>query len=1059
MGIRVRPWSRVLMWIMLLYMFTFRVQAQQIAIPRVQQMPNLPSPYMMRDWKAVARDYDALVFDRILSGQYLPLIWMEASGVNYPEHAWFGLHTAVGTYSPGNAEAINVLPAVIGASLAGIDKSQQDGVNWVLMCEEFFNRRPAENVYLNAPVAASGSDWWYDTMPNVFFYQLYDLYPHIGHFDDQFRTVADRWLTALAAMGGSTTPWRVPSMNYRAWSLSTMTGLSSGVREPEAAGALAWLLYHAFIITGDSKYRIGAEWALEFLNGRSSNPSYELQLPYGACVAARMNAELGTDYNLGKIVNWCFDPENNVRDWGVTLGNWGGYDCDGLVGEAEFSGYAFAMNTFEQVGTLVPMVRYDDRFARAVGKWVLNAANASRLFYSEFLPDTHQDNEAWVQQFDPNSCIAYEALREVSLGGNTRPYATGDFMRHGWGATNLVLYGSSHVGILGGIIDTTDVEGVLQLDVLKTDYFHGEAYPTYLYFNPYDADQTVQIDVSGGMHDLYDAVSNTFVNTGVTGETSLVIPADASVLVVVTPAGGTVTYQLNRLLIDGVVVDYRAGQTVFNHPPRIKSLAAFGDTLLMGQSTTIYCTAVDRDEDGLSYTWTASGGMLQLQDASAVWTAPSSAGSFRIACIVNDSRGGTDSSGVFIDVLDAINHTPTIERMIADPRNVDLGGSVQLTCTASDPDDDDLTYSWSALAGSFSGDGSMITWNAPILQGLYFITCTVDDGHGAHVTDSIYVVVQDFSKIGTGIPVAYYPFTGNADDASGYGHHGIVSGATLTEDRFGNADHAYLFDGSNDVIRIPSHPLLDFREAISVSFWMKIGQFFDREAYPISHGNWENRWKVSVLPASDKRIRWTVKTDNGIKDLDSQTRFIQDECYNITVLYDGTNIAIYVNGELDAASAWSGLILKTPIDLTIGQVLPANASYNFKGVLDEVRIYSYALSLHEIQNIYNEDTGIPNQPSKLQPDVCILYQNHPNPFNGQTEIVYRIDGTGPVLIELFNVTGRKVITLVDRQENQGLHRIVWDGKDERGHSVPTGVYFYVMKAGNFSSSRKLLMMK
>ena len=53
------------------------------------------------------------------------------------------------------------------------------------------------------------------------------------------------------------------------------------------------------------------------------------------------------------------------------------------------------------------------------------------------------------------------------------------------------LYGSSHVGILGGIVRPTNVDGILQLDLLKTDYFHADAYPTYLYYNPHAAEKSV----------------------------------------------------------------------------------------------------------------------------------------------------------------------------------------------------------------------------------------------------------------------------------------------------------------------------------------------------------------------------------------------------------------------------------------------------------------------------------------------------------------------------------------------------------------------------------------
>src|SRR5512146_1692134 len=82
-------------------------RSQQISIPRIDQMPNRPAPYLMRDWKSVARGYDSLVFDLNRTGTYLPLVWLNANTVNYPAHGSFGLHTVVGTTAPASAEAIN----------------------------------------------------------------------------------------------------------------------------------------------------------------------------------------------------------------------------------------------------------------------------------------------------------------------------------------------------------------------------------------------------------------------------------------------------------------------------------------------------------------------------------------------------------------------------------------------------------------------------------------------------------------------------------------------------------------------------------------------------------------------------------------------------------------------------------------------------------------------------------------------------------------------------------------------------------------------------------------
>ncbi|OQX88754.1 hypothetical protein B6D60_01305, partial [candidate division KSB1 bacterium 4484_87] len=71
-------------------------RAQQIDIDRIEQMPNFPTPYQMRDWKKVAIGYDSLVFDLQASGQYLPVIQINQSTINYPEHESFILHSYVG---------------------------------------------------------------------------------------------------------------------------------------------------------------------------------------------------------------------------------------------------------------------------------------------------------------------------------------------------------------------------------------------------------------------------------------------------------------------------------------------------------------------------------------------------------------------------------------------------------------------------------------------------------------------------------------------------------------------------------------------------------------------------------------------------------------------------------------------------------------------------------------------------------------------------------------------------------------------------------------------------
>ncbi|MBC8184900.1 T9SS type A sorting domain-containing protein, partial [candidate division KSB1 bacterium] len=88
-----------------------------------------------------------------------------------------------------------------------------------------------------------------------------------------------------------------------------------------------------------------------------------------------------------------------------------------------------------------------------------------------------------------------------------------------------------------------------------------------------------------------------------------------------------------------------------------------------------------------------------------------------------------------------------------------------------------------------------------------------------------------------------------------------------------------------------------------------------------------------------------------------------------------------------------------------------------------------------------------------------LYQNYPNPFNNRTTIKYKTQKDGFGEITIFNIFGRKVKTLINGQISKGYHEITWDGKDENGKNVASGVYFYQLKLDEFKSIKKLLMIE
>jgi hypothetical protein len=178
-----------------------------------------------------------------------------------------------------------------------------------------------------------------------------------------------------------------------------------------------------------------------------------------------------------------------------------------------------------------------------------------------------------------------------------------------------------------------------------------------------------------------------------------------------------------------------SGGCVANTLPVISSLALTTEgEINPGMATQIRCTAVDPDEDDLTYTWTAGGGTLSGSGSIVNWTAPEAPGTYTVSVEVSDGDDiATDQ--LTIAVLTP-NSPPVIEDLSTDCPRVKPGGHGTITCVASDPDGDELTYTWKAERGAISGEGPEVVWTAPSEYGLYLITVTVSDGRGGEVSSS-----------------------------------------------------------------------------------------------------------------------------------------------------------------------------------------------------------------------------------------------------------------------------------------------------------------------------------
>lgn len=650
-------------------------QPDQLSPGQIDELPDLPQPYDMRDWKAVARGSDSLMFDADAQGQYLPLVrYRRPYNGRRLTDSIFGVPSYVGDTRGEGLEGILTLPSVVSGLLVGIDKRSQgpDSVDYVRMSQDWFSRRDDEFVYLNLPLTSTGNDWWYETMPNVFFQHIYDLAGPYGAAGDQFVTLANQWRRAVGALGGSATPWEPGFFDYRSFRIRDLEPVASGVHQPEAAGAIGYVLQNAWLQTGDDRYRHAAEQALEYLDGLDANPRYELQLYYGAQAAARMNAIDRTNYDLDKIIGWTLS-RGPLRGWGIsTESATDGTDLHGLVGEVDRGNdYLFYMNGAQAVGALAPIARYDQRFARAIGKYVLNVANQSRLFFSNYLAPDNQDSYAWASTYDPNGYLAYEGLRQ-RLNGQS-PFGTGDAVRLGWGPTNIGLYGSAHTGYLAAVVDTTDVEGILSLDLDATDFYGPEAYPTRLVYNPYDIEQLVTLrrpENAPGARELYELTASRFVDDVDADEDdlSLSVPAGEALVLVWAPASGSVVREAGRTLVDGVVVDYRRGAIAPEGMLRFKAAAFERDSLLAGDTARLHVIAeyntgsqIDYEPllDNLPFRLVGTE-RLDAQRVILLLEAGSGLGDYRVPVVARDPDNvnlGPDSDTASIRIVPVFSQT------------------------------------------------------------------------------------------------------------------------------------------------------------------------------------------------------------------------------------------------------------------------------------------------------------------------------------------------------------------------------------------------------------------
>jgi hypothetical protein len=209
--------------------------------------------------------------------------------------------------------------------------------------------------------------------------------------------------------------------------------------------------------------------------------------------------------------------------------------------------------------------------------------------------------------------------------------------------------------------------------------------------------------------------------------------------------------------------------------------------------------------------------------------------------------------------------------------------------------------------------------------------------------------------------VAYYPFEGNADDASGNGNNGRVFGATLTEDRFGKTDDAYRFDG-DDYIEIQGRQF-NFEDELSVSLWVNPETYQVQYAGIIDKTHHEQfnghpaSWVLQKADHSTNGYYFGYGNGSSWSNLYGERYRLDLEAdiwSHIAIVKQGANIKYFLNGELvlEEKTMFPNVFSNGDLPLWLGGV--KGTSRYFRGLIDDIVIFNHALSEAEIRQLYEE---------------------------------------------------------------------------------------------------------
>jgi hypothetical protein len=300
--------------------------------------------------------------------------------------------------------------------------------------------------------------------------------------------------------------------------------------------------------------------------------------------------------------------------------------------------------------------------------------------------------------------------------------------------------------------------------------------------------------------------------------------------------------------------------------------------------------------------------------------------------------------------------------------------------------------------------------------------------------------------------IAFWSFDdATAFDSSAYQNHGTLHGVTSADNRFGEPNKAFYFDGIDDYISIDSYTNMRPTNDVSIAAWIKTEDSVTTRAIVYDRLQTHDGFGLILNEAGYPRI-----SINGGAGSCTAKDDVDDQSWHFLVgTYSklGEKIIIYIDAVLSDTSSYSDSIDYTPEPRNqIGRAKEGEDYFN--GIIDEIRIYNRKLQQSDIDSLYNNFTFVEENTISEIPIDYNIKQNYPNPFNPKTKIGYSIPQFSNVVVKVFDILGNEIETLVNEEKQTGTYEITWYAEN-----LPSGVYFYRLQAGDFVETKKMVLLR